>query len=93
MIHQPLGGAQGGQTDIDIQVITTLLYGTFKILHLVVYMAIYWYIEYNIWLRPMAESQSLIQKDAIIRIPYSEKITFCSMCGQIKVHLNNALKT
>jgi len=26
MIHQPLGGAQGGQTDIDIQVIHPRLY-------------------------------------------------------------------
>ena len=25
MIHQPLGGAQGGQTDIDIQVISSFL--------------------------------------------------------------------
>ena len=26
MIHQPLGGAQGGQTDIDIQVPLSLAY-------------------------------------------------------------------
>lgn len=27
MIHQPLGGAQGGQTDIDIQVIVSFFIG------------------------------------------------------------------
>lgn len=27
MIHQPLGGAQGGQTDIDIQVISSFVDG------------------------------------------------------------------
>lgn len=26
MIHQPLGGAQGGQTDLDIQVAVLLFY-------------------------------------------------------------------
>lgn len=29
MIHQPLGGAQGGQTDIDIQVCLVISYNRF----------------------------------------------------------------
>ncbi|KAF3783262.1 ATP-dependent Clp protease proteolytic subunit 5 [Nymphaea thermarum] len=41
MIHQPLGGAQGGQTDIDIQVLSLSLS-----LSLYIYIYIYIYIQF-----------------------------------------------